>query len=432
MQEYEHAVSTLLQIVVDGKSMENSLDVAATPLARQIIYGVIRDFYTLEHLTTSLLDKPLPSKHTDLKLLLYCGIYSIRSLKRPAHASVNAVVETSGNLKKKWAKALINAVLRSYIRQRESLDELSETSIEVQTNHPAWLVDRIGNAWPESLDQIISVNNEQPPMVLRVNKLRTTRQKYLGLLANNNIEAGPGSLVDSSIVLEVPCSVDQLPGFDVGLVSVQDEASQLAAHLMVTRPGDTVLDACAAPGGKTCHLLEANSSIELVANDKDRNRLNSVKENLKRLGLSCELTNSDLLEIKDRTFKKILLDAPCSATGIIRRHPDIKLLRRNSDIDKLCAVQFKLLNAAWALLEQGGDILYSTCSVLPEENEGVLRKFIHQRQDVEILPIHVDGGVNFDTGFQLLPTSGAHDGFYFAHLRKIDAKEPLVSNEGSA
>jgi 16S rRNA (cytosine967-C5)-methyltransferase len=289
-------------------------------------------------------------------------------------------------------------------------------------------VERISAAWPESLDQIISANNEQPPMVLRVNKLKTTREKYLGLLANNNIEAGPGSLVDSSIVLEVPCSVDQLPGFDVGLVSVQDEASQLAAHLLVTGPGDSLLDACAAPGGKTCHLLEVNSSIKLVANDKDRNRLNSVRENLSRLGLSCELTNTDLLEIKDRTFKKILLDAPCSATGIIRRHPDIKLLRRNSDIDKLCAVQLALLNAAWALLEQGGDILYSTCSVLPEENEGVLNKFIHQQQDVEILPIHVERGINLDTGLQLLPTSGAHDGFYFAHLRKIAVKEALVSN----
>jgi 16S rRNA (cytosine967-C5)-methyltransferase len=196
----------------------------------------------------------------------------------------------------------------------------------------------------------------------------------------------------------------------------------------VTGPGDTVLDTCAAPGGKTCHLLETNSSIKLVSNDKDSKRLNLVRENLSRLGLSCELTNTDLLEIKDRTFKKILLDAPCSATGIIRRHPDIKLLRRNSDIAKLCAVQFRLLNAAWALLEQGGDILYSTCSVLPEENEGVLSKFIHQRQDLEILPIHVEGGINLDTGLQLLPTSGAHDGFYFAHLRKIAVQEPPVSN----
>lgn len=431
MQEYEQAVSTLLQIVINGRSMENSLQGDVSPLARQIIYGVLRDYYTLDYLTTSLLDKPLPTKHTDLKLLLFCGIYSIRSLNRPAHASVNAAVETSSQLGKKWAKGLINAILRNYLRQRTSLDELKDTTIEVRSNHPAWLAARIRTAWPETADQIFSVNNEQPPMVLRVNRLKTTRSEYLTLLANDSIEARPGSLVNSSIVLETPCPVERLPGFEGGLVSVQDEASQLAANLLLTRPGDTVLDTCAAPGGKTCHLLETNPAIMLVANDKDNNRLASVKENLDRLGLSCELTNMDLLQIKDRCFNRILLDAPCSATGIIRRHPDIKLLRRNSDIDKLCAIQLGLLSAAWALLEQGGDILYSTCSVLPEENEGVIGKFIHQRQDVQILPIQVDGGINLNTGLQLLPVSGAHDGFYFAHLRKVVVQGMPDSSEGS-
>ncbi len=419
MQEYAQAVSTLLRVVADGKSMDSSWSPGTSPLARQISYGVLRDFYKLDHLTRCLLDKPLPPKHADLKLLLFCGIYSIRSLNRPAHASVNAVVTTTSQLGKQWARGLVNAVLRNYIRKRASLDDMSDTTDEVQTNHPSWLVTRIRSAWPEFADQIFSVNNEQPPMVLRINRLKTTRDEYLVLLADNHMRARRGTMVDSSIILETPCPIDQLPGFENGLVSVQDEASQLAANLLPTRPGDRVLDACAAPGGKTCHLLEINSSIKLVANDKDKARLASVTENLSRLELNCELTHSDLLEIKDRTFDRILLDAPCSATGIIRRHPDIKLLRRNSDIDKLCAAQSRLLDAAWMLLDEGGEILYSTCSVLREENEHVITRFIDQRQDVQILPIHINSGINLKTGLQLLPTRGGHDGFYFAHLRKI-------------
>ena len=419
MDEYQQAVSTLLKVVRKGQSLTRTLFEGSTPLAKQITYGVLREYYLLDYLSNCVLDKPLPAKHLDLKLLLFCGIYSIRALKRPQHASVNAVVDATTALRKPWSKSLVNAVLRNYIRRRDDLDDISGASIEVQTGHPEWLTTRILRAWPDDAEQIFRANNEQPPMVLRINEQKTTRDNYLTLLTANKINARPGSLVTSSILLESPCPVDQLPGFEDGWVSVQDEASQLAAYLFPAMAREKVLDACAAPGGKTCHLLEKYPDINLLANDKSQQRLLAVHENLARLGLSCEVTCTDLLEIKDRQFDKILIDAPCSATGIIRRHPDIKLLRRNSDIDKLCATQSRLILAAWQLLVPGGELLYSTCSVLPEENEDIVSSFMFGRTDVEALPINVDAGFKLRIGHQLLPTCNAYDGFYYARLHKL-------------
>jgi len=424
MREYQQAVSTLLKVVGNGQSLAGNFSQEATPLAKQITYGVLREYYLLDYLSSSVLDRPLPSKHLDLKLLLLCGIYSIRTLKRPQHASVDAVVDATKALRKPWSKSLVNAVLRNYIRRRNDLDDVSGESIQIQTSHPEWLTTRISRAWPDDAGQIFRVNNEQPPMVLRINERKTTRESYLTLLADNKVDARAGSLVTSSVVLESPCPVDRLPGFQDGWVSVQDEASQLAAYLLKTCAAESVLDACAAPGGKACHLLEMYPDIKLVANDKDQARLKAINENLIRLGLSCEVTCMDLVNIMDRKFDKILIDAPCSATGIIRRHPDIKLLRKNSDIDKLCAMQSRLIFAAWQLLDHGGELLYSTCSVLPEENEDIVSSFILSRDDVEVLPINVDAGIKLQIGRQLLPTSAAHDGFYYAHLRKKTLGNP--------
>ncbi|MCZ6503265.1 MAG: 16S rRNA (cytosine(967)-C(5))-methyltransferase RsmB [Gammaproteobacteria bacterium] len=424
MREYQQAVSTLLKVVRNGQSLASSFSQEVTPLAKQITYGVLREYYLLDYLSSSVLDRPLPSKHLDLKLLLFCGIYSIRTLKRPQHASVDAVVDSTKALRKPWSKSLVNAVLRNYIRRRNDLDDISGESIEIQTNHPEWLTTRISRAWPDDAGQIFRANNEQPPMVLRINELKTTRENYLTLLADDKVDARAGSLVTSSVVLESPCPVDRLPGFEDGWVSIQDEASQLAAYLLKTCAEENVLDACAAPGGKACHLLEMYPDIKLVANDKDQVRLKAINENLIRLGLSCEVTCMDLVDIRNRKFDKILIDAPCSATGIIRRHPDIKLLRKNSDIDKLCAMQSRLILAAWQLLDHGGELLYSTCSVLPEENEDIVSSFILSRDDVEVLPINVDAGIKLQIGHQLLPTSAAHDGFYYAHLRKLPLMRP--------
>ena len=421
--EYQQAVSTLLAVAHKGQNLTSSFSAKTTPLAKQITYGVLREYYLLEYLCSSVLDKPLPAKHLDIKLLLYCGIYSIRALKRPQHASVNAAVEATKFLQKPWAKNLVNAVLRNYIRRRQELDDIETQSIEIQTNHPEWLTTRIRRAWPENAAQIFRANNEQPPMVLRINERKTTRKDYLARLTDNKIQARAGSLVTSSVVLELPCPVEQLPGFADGCISVQDEASQMAAFLLPVTSNERVLDACAAPGGKTCHLLERYPDINLVANDKSPSRLVSVNENLARLGLSCEVVCLDMLDMTEGKFDKILIDAPCSATGIIRRHPDIKLLRRNSDIDKLCAMQSRLILAAWQLLDHGGELLYSTCSVLPEENEDIVSKFLSSRDDAEVLPINMQQGIKLQFGHQLLPTSKAYDGFYYSRLGKLGVKE---------
>jgi 16S rRNA (cytosine967-C5)-methyltransferase len=422
MNEYHHAITALISVVENGRSLDASFPAEITPLGKQITYGVLREFFRLDYLTNSLLKKPLQTKHLDLELLLFCGIYSIQSLNRPSHASVNAVVDTTRLLKKEWAKGLINAVLRNYIRKRDQIDLIPEDNIEATTNHPAWLLDKFNDAWPDHIQQIIQANNQKPPMVLRVNQLKSDRNTYLEKLSKEDIGSKPGLLVESSIILDKPCPVIELPGFKEGFISVQDEASQVVANLLVTKKGDRVLDACAAPGGKTCHLLESNPDIHLTANDKAEDRMGSIKENLERLNLKCQLTAGDLLDLSGTTFDKILLDAPCSATGIIRRHPDIKLLRRNTDIAKLCTMQARLLEAAWGLLEKGGEILYSTCSILPEENEDVVRKFIKQHDDAEVLPITLEAvlaaGIKLPIGLQLFPTIDSHDGFYYAHLRK--------------
>ena len=419
MNEYQQAVSSLLKVVKKGQSLTASIPPEASPLAKQITYGVLRDYYLLDHLCGCVLDKPLPAKHLDLKLLLFCGIYSIRTLNRPQHTSVNAAVDVPKTMRKAWSKGLVNAVLRNYIRRRGEINDTSHQSIEIRTNHPEWLTTRIRRAWPEEGLQLLHTNNEKPPMVLRINEQKTTREEYLKLLSDIDHSASPGLLVPSSVILASPCPVSQLPRFEDGWVSVQDEASQLAAHLLTTTAGEDVLDACAAPGGKACHLLERDPDIKLVANDISQSRLQAVIDNLTRLNLSCEIASMDLLDFSNRKFNKILLDAPCSATGIIRRHPDIKLLRRNSDIDKLCAMQLRLISAAWQLLDHGGELLYSTCSVLPDENEDIISDFISDREDVQVLPIKVDAGIELQIGHQLLPTSGSHDGFYYAHLRKL-------------
>ncbi len=437
MQEYIQAVATLIRIVKHGSSLDDKQQEKGSPLARQITYGVLREYYSLNHIVDALLEKPLPAKHLDLKLLLLCGIYSIQSLNRPSHASVNAVVESTIAFKKKWSKGLVNAILRHYIRKKDLFEDLSNTSIEVLSEHPHWLASRIVTAWPDTATDVFKANNTQPPMTLRVNRTKNTRAEYLSLLKENGIDAKTGTLTNTSIILASPCPVDQLPGFFDGLVSIQDEASQLAAIILNTQSGDRVLDACAAPGGKTCHLLEENPAIDLVANDKDEQRLTFIQENLERLDQSCQLLHADLLSLptrslsdkslSTRSFDKILLDAPCSATGIIRRHPDIKLLRRNSDIDKLCAMQSQLLSAAWDLLkDEGGEILYSTCSLLPDENDKIVAHFLASRADIgdaQVVPIQMPADIpaciKQSAGIQLLPTTHSHDGFYYAHLRKL-------------
>lgn len=418
MNEYLSVVNTLLPVVSQGKSLDVSWDKSATPLAKEITYGVLRDYYHLNAIVGALVKKPLADKNLDLNLLLLAGLYSIDHIKRPDYASVNAVVESVIALGKPWAKGLVNGVLRNYIRKRETLD--LKFDHESETNHPAWLSRAIEEAWPAQAGEIFVANNQHAPMTLRVNESRLTRSDYIEQLQTAEIESRPGSFGAQAVYLTEPMDITRLPGFAEGLVSVQDEASQLVADLLHATPGQKVLDACAAPGGKACHLLERYPGIELTALDVNADRSRQIRQNLTRLDLEATLAIADLRSWDGSgvRFERILLDAPCSATGIIRRHPDIKLLRRKSDIDKLVSAQLELLTAAWQLLEKGGVLVYSTCSILPAENDGVISQFLANTHDSELMPLTETWGQATDHGRQLLPAIDGNDGFYFARLVK--------------
>ena len=423
MSEYVDAVSVLRRVLQDGRHMDDTLG-SGTPLVQQICYGTLRHYFYYDRAIDLLVEKPLPDKHLDVHLLLLTGLYSIDHLKRPVHASVNHVVGAAPLIKKPWAKGLINGVLRRYLREKETLESRILKTAEAKTNHPSWLAELILDDWPD-YSGILEANNCQAPMTLRVNTSRLTRAEYLAQLADNNIEARAGRYADCSVILHEAKPAQALPGFKEGLVSVQDEAPQLAPSFMNLSPGMSVLDACAAPGGKTCHILESTPDIKLTAVDRDQKRTVLISENLSRLSLAANVVTESLEKFNVGDFDRILLDVPCSATGIIRRHPDIKLLRHREDIDKLRDVQRVLIHKAFDLLKSGGELLYSTCSILRQENDQVIARFLEMQEGASLIPVkhpladHPDRLLlSTEFGLQFLPTRDDHDGFYYAALRK--------------
>ena len=421
MTEYLASITALKSMLTDGRNLSECL-AGAPPIAKQVSYGVTRNYFSLSKTLDELLDKPIAKKNDDLKLLLLCGIYSIEHLNRPAYASVNLAVETANGLKKAWAKGLINGVLRSYLRnQNEIRAGISDLGQEAELNHPQWLIELISKAWDKK--DIFEANHSRPPMTLRLNSRKTNREKYQQLLKEAGITSRTGSLTQTSIIVDEPMSVTEIPGFKKGFVSVQDEGAQIAVPLLDTKPQDRVLDACAAPGGKTGHLLE-QTDIKVTAIDWNEKRVNKIADNLQRLNLDATILCQDLEKWQTTSkFNCILLDVPCSATGIIRRHPEIKLLRTKSDIDILAHKQGLLLSKAFSLLENGGELLYSTCSILPSENDEVIAKFLSSQSGVRQLEINLgqqgESIIPTQYGLQLLPTISNHDGFYYAKLRKV-------------
>jgi 16S rRNA (cytosine967-C5)-methyltransferase len=418
MNEYLSANQALLAVTDQGKSLDGSL--TGSSLARQIAFGVLRHYFELASKVDCLVSKPLPEKNADIQLLIMSGIYSIDHLNRPVHASVNACVEATSDLNKVWAKKLVNGVLRSYLRKKDQIVGQIQADRESVTNHPQWFISRIEAAYPDQALAIFEANNVQPPMTLRVNLKQQSREEYLESLASIDIDACIGRHAPTAIYLSRPVAVDKLPNFDTGAASVQDEASQLVAPMMDIAAGMDVLDACAAPGGKSCHILETFSDINLIALDRDKRRLERVKENVARLQLNCQTVADDLktFEPPNQLFDRILLDAPCSASGIIRRHPDIKLLRRDTDIAKLAETQLELLAKAWSLLKEEGELIYSTCSILPDENEMVVATFCSENPAAKTLSIDAQWGVASAHGRYLLPVTGSSDGFFYAKLKK--------------
>lgn len=392
-------------------------------LLQALCYGVCRWHIRLEMVSRQLLDKPLKAKDTDIQALLLLGIYQLLFMRIPAHAAVSETVNACKTLGKPWARGLINAVLRRLQREQESLTGELQQETGYRFSHPDWLLTRLQQAWPEDWLAICDANNNQAPMTLRVNRRQTGLDAYLTTLAEQGIEGRACLWSTDGIQLNQACPVTNLPQFNQGAVSVQDEAAQLAAGLMELTPGIRVLDACAAPGGKTCHLLESEPNLgKLVALEYDGQRIVKIKENLERLGLEATLIEGDTTAPEQwwdqEQFDRILLDAPCSATGVIRRHPDIKLLRRNADIDKLATQQLWMLAALWPLLKPGGIMVYATCSILPQENEQVVGQFLAITADAEHRPINSTWGKEAKFGRYLLPVDGGNDGFYYAKLSK--------------
>ncbi|WP_347329820.1 16S rRNA (cytosine(967)-C(5))-methyltransferase RsmB [Marinimicrobium locisalis] len=397
------------------------------PLLQELTYGTCRWYPRLSVYLGVLLDKPLKPKDSDVQALLLLGLYQLLFTRIPDHAAIGATVEATRELKKPWAKGLINGVLRRFQRERDALDaELTDDS-GYASAHPGWLLKRLKKHWPDQQAAVVEANNAHPPLTLRVNPAHQPRDPYLATLSERDIVARATPFSPVGITIETPCDVTTLPLFEEGGVSVQDEAAQLSAGLLQLAPGQRVLDACAAPGGKTGHILETEPGLkQLVALDSEARRLERVRENLARLGLSAEVVCGDGTRPEDwwdgEPFDRILLDAPCSATGILRRQPDIKLLRSAADIQRLSALQGRLLDALWSVLAPGGVLVYATCSILPEENTQVVEAFLQREESAQCDSLDADWGLPQPRGRQLLPQLGGHDGFYYARLRKSGKK----------
>jgi 16S rRNA (cytosine967-C5)-methyltransferase len=425
------AISVLEAVLVKGRSLatarslvHDKLEARERPLAMELVNGVLRWRFRLEALLAKLLSRPLRKKDVDIQLALLLALYELIELSTPDYAVVNEAVTQTRRVGKKWASGMVNGVLRSFIRDREALLTSIDEDEVARFSHPRWLIDLLKQDWPQQTAQILDANNQRPPMWLRVNAAKTSVEDYMKRLDAQQIKAVRHPLADVAVKLESPMDVSHLPGFTQGLVSVQDAAAQLAAKLLGAENGERVLDLCAAPGGKTCHLLESAANIEMTAVELEPLRMQRVQQNLDRLGLHAELIVGDATDTQSwwdgRTFDRILVDAPCSASGVIRRHPDIKSLRHVDDLDSLTKIQQQILLQALSMLKPGGTLLYVTCSVLKRENEQQIAQLMSVREEAVEIDIDETWGIPCAHGRQLLPGDMDGDGFYYARLKKQD------------
>ncbi len=420
--------------VLDGQSLSERLEPALEQLpderdrafCSELCYGFCRRYFLLSEILEQRLQRPIKAKDRDVRAILLLGLYQLRFTRVSDHAAVNESVRLLQRRGKIWARGLVNAVLRGWLRDQGEDRDAPLSAAQEAACYPEWMRRRMAADWPQRADGLLRAGNARAPMTLRVDLRQWSREQALEALAAAGIEARPHPLVASALQLERPRPVSALPGFDSGRLSVQDASAQLAAGLLGPSPGDRVLDACAAPGGKTLHLLQQCPDIELLALDQDAGRLQRLRENLRRAGLDYPLRAADAADPVSwhdgRPFGRILLDAPCSASGILRRHPDIRLLRRDGDIPALAARQRRLLEALWPLLRPGGRLLYATCSIFREENEQVVAAFVAGRTDCDdITPNTVQWGEGRPFGRQIFSGDQDMDGFYYALLEKAEA-----------
>lgn len=418
------AAKAISQVLDQGQSLstvlpglQKNISEKDRGLLQELCFGTLRVLPQLEWCLQQLMAKPLTGKQRTLHYLLMVGIYQLVHTRIPPHAALAETVEGAVALKRPQMKGLINGVLRQFQRQQDDLTQRLENT-DSRYLHPSWLLNRIKKAYPDRWQQIIEANNQRPPMWLRVNRIHHSRDEYLALLQEIGIEALPHQDYADALRLLTPLAVTELPGFADGWITVQDASAQGSVDLLDPQNGEVILDLCCAPGGKTTHILEAAPKAHVLAVDVDKQRLVRVNENLQRLKLYAEVKQGDGREPQtwagDRQFDKILLDAPCSATGVIRRHPDIKWLRRDSDIAELARLQREILEAIWPRLKTNGVMVYATCSILPEENSQQIREFLRDHPEAKL----VGTGDLGSPGKQNLPHAEDGDGFYYAKLIK--------------
>jgi 16S rRNA (cytosine967-C5)-methyltransferase len=423
------AADALAAVAFAGRSADDALGRVAAPAAlrpaiRAVTLGSLRWYWRLEAIAAQLIaGKPLAPA---LRALLLVALHQLEYSRNPPEVTVSSAVDAARLLRQPRATGLINALLRRFLREREALLARSLHDAAAASAHPAWLLQLLRASWPQHWEQIVAANNEHPPMSLRLDLSRISRQDYLAQLAAAGMGARALPWLPSALLLERPVAVSELPGFEQGLVSVQDAGAQLACALLAVSAGQRVLDACAAPGGKTGALLEAGGDIDLTAVDIDAGRVQRIADNLQRLRRTAHLVTADLRDESawrpEQPFDRILVDAPCSATGVIRRHPDIKLLRRPADIAALALTQHRILERCLQLLKPGGLLLYSTCSVLPAENERIVEAVLAGAPRARVLALPDEVRLPPDSlarsiGMQLLPGNAAQtDGFYYACL----------------
>jgi 16S rRNA (cytosine967-C5)-methyltransferase len=385
--------------------------------AADLSYGTLRFYGEVNAYLTQLLEKPL--NNTDINALLLVAIYQLLHDKAEDFTVVNQAVKAAGNAKPRWAKALVNGVLRNFLRLKDTLSKTVKTDMVALYSYPTWWIEKLKVQYPGNWQDILQAGNAHPPMTLRVNIKQSNAQAYVKLLMRQDIVATV--LGAEAVMLSKPMPVEQVPGFVEGAVSVQDYGAQLAAHLLDVKPAMRVLDACSAPGGKTGHLLEL-AHLSLTALDNDRNRLDRVASNLARLQLQADLQLGDAGNWQsEQLFDRILADVPCTASGIVRRHVDIKWLRRESDIVSFTQQQAVILANLWHLLAKGGKLLYATCSIFAEENQQQIDRFLQLNADAIQLPLALTDDMTENMTLQhgqLVP-SNSHDGFFYALLQKV-------------
>ena len=422
------ALQVLLQLLQRGRSLDDILGsdwYGALPaekrdlaLSRELVSGLCRWHSLLQPLLMQRMQKPPRSRDLDIEIILLLGLYQILIMKTDSHAAVNETVKLALIQKKGWAKGLINGLLRQLIRDGVALE-----SPALSQAYPPWMLKSINKDWGDQAEAVLLAGNMRAPMSLRLDTRQLDRDACIASLAAVQIEAAAHPSVDTAILLQAPCDVLQLPGFDTGLLSVQDSSAQIAATLLRCEPGMRLLDACAAPGGKSAHLLQLTDDLDLDALDLSATRLQRVEQNLGRINKQARLLVGDVASPDDwfdgQAYDRILADLPCSATGVIRRNPDIKLLRRESDIIALVAQQRQMLHVLWRLLKPGGIMLYSTCSILKDENENQVADFLKSHDDASELTIdNVGWGEARPQGRQILTGLDNMDGFYYALLHK--------------